>query len=91
MTEERFYLYDEVEQTETRFVSFMGKHERFDLGIVKTDRYYGKWLVFDIQGGRFAIIGRDDLAEMGYLEKAFHLNEEAAEELRSFLDEIIVV
>lgn len=91
MGEERFFLYDETEDTKTRFVSFMGENQRFDLGIMKTDRYFGKSLVFDIQGGRFAIIGRDDLEEPGYLEEAFRLNEEDARDLRSFLNEVIEI
>jgi hypothetical protein len=86
---ERFFLYDDTEDTKTRFVSFVGDNQRFDLAIVKTDRHFGKSLVLDIQGNRFAIIGEDDLKEEGYLEYAFQLNEEDAEELRSFLLELI--
>jgi hypothetical protein len=86
---ERFYLYDEKEETKTRFVSFMGEHSRFDLAIINSDRYYGKQLVLDIQGGRFAIIGPDDLEEEGYLEHAFQISEEDAKELSSFLAEIV--
>ncbi|MBM6618682.1 DUF3055 domain-containing protein [Bacillus suaedaesalsae] len=86
---ERMYLYDDTVQTNTRFVSFMGENARFDLAIIVSDRYYGKKLVLDIQGGRFAIIGQDDLDEPGYLEEAYNLNEEDAEELRSFLYEIV--
>lgn len=91
MAEERFFLYDELEETETRFVSFMGENERFDLGILKTNRFYGKSLVFDMQGNHFAIIGTDDLQSPGYLENAFQLNEENAAELRDFLLDIINV
>ena len=61
MEEERFFLYDEKEKSDTRFVSFMGETHRHDLALVKTSRYYGKTLVLDIQGTRFAIIGHDDL------------------------------
>jgi hypothetical protein len=86
---ERFFLYDDTENTKTRFVSFVGDSQRFDLAIVKTDRHYGKHLVLNMQGNRFAIIGEDDLREEGYLEYAFQLNEEDAEELRSFLLELI--
>lgn len=86
---ERFFLYDDTEETKTRFISFLGEHKRFDLAIVKTDRHYGKLLVLELQGSRFAIIGPDDLDEEGYLEYAFGLNEEDAEELRSFLTEIV--
>lgn len=86
---ERFFLYDDTVDTKTRFVSFMGENQRFDLAIVKSDRYYGKHLVLDIQSNRFAIIGEDDLKEPGYLEHAYKLNEEDAAELRDFLYELI--
>ncbi|MCA1064977.1 DUF3055 domain-containing protein [Rossellomorea sp. AcN35-11] len=87
---ERFYLYDDTENTKTRFVSFMGENQRYDLAITRTDRYYGKSLVLDLQGSRFAIIGRDDLDEPGYVESVFKLTEEEADELRDFLGEIII-
>ncbi|RJS60218.1 DUF3055 domain-containing protein [Bacillus sp. PK3_68] len=86
---ERFFLYDETESTKTRYISFMGEHQRFDLALIQTDRYFGKRLVLDIQGSRFAIIGQDDLEESGYLEHAFNLTEEEAAELRDFLCEVI--
>ncbi|MGM7634122.1 DUF3055 domain-containing protein [Bacillus sp. Hm123] len=86
---ERFFLYDDMEQTRTRFVSFMGEHQRYDLALMQTDRYYGKKIVLDIQGGRFAIIGQDDLEEPGYLEAVFKLSDEEAAELRDFLYDVI--
>lgn len=86
---ERFFLYDDTIDTQTRFVSFMGEHQRYDLAIVKSDRYYGKHIVLNILSNRFAIIGRDDLDEPGYIEHAYQLSEEEAEELRSFLYEIV--
>ncbi|AIM16073.1 MULTISPECIES: DUF3055 domain-containing protein [Neobacillus] len=86
---ERYFLYDDIENTKTRFVSFVGENQRYDLAIVQTDRHYGKSLVLNMQGNRFAIIGQDDLEEEGYLEYAFQLTEEEAEELKSFLMEII--
>jgi hypothetical protein len=87
---ERFYLYDDAEETKTRFVSFMGENQRYDLAITQTERYYGKSLVLDLQGSRFAIIGRDDLDEPGYLESVFKLTAEEATELRDFLGETIM-
>jgi hypothetical protein len=86
---DRFYLYDDTEETKTRYVSFMGENQRFDLAIMQTSRYYGKSIVLDIQGSRFAIIGQDDLDEEGYLEYAYNLSEEDAEELRTFLRQIV--
>ncbi|MFV8826596.1 DUF3055 domain-containing protein [Alkalihalobacterium sp. APHAB7] len=86
---ERFFLYDDEEATKTRYVSFMGENQRFDLAIVKTTRHYGKQLILDMQSNRFAIIGQDDLDEPGYLEYVYKLNDEDAEELRSFLQEMM--
>ncbi|MFB1082407.1 DUF3055 domain-containing protein [Jeotgalibacillus sp. JSM ZJ347] len=87
---ERFFLYDDTEETKTRFVSFMGENQRFDLAILYSDRHYGKAMVMDIQGSRFAIIGQDDLDEEGYIEHAFKLSEQDASELREFLYEVIL-
>ncbi|MED4584178.1 DUF3055 domain-containing protein [Brevibacillus choshinensis] len=84
-----FYLYDDVEDTKTRFVSFMAEATRFDLAITTSNRFYGKKLVINIQNGRSAIIGKDDLEEEGYLEFAYNLNEQEAEELKSFLETVI--
>lgn len=89
MTQDLFYLYDETEETKTRFVSFMGESTRFDLAITQTNRFYGKKLVINIQNGRSAIIGQDDLKEEGYLEYAFNLSEQEAAELHAFLETVI--
>lgn len=89
MSDEFDYLYDETEETSTRFVSFLGKSSRFDLAIVKTKRFYGKQLVLNIQNGRCAIIGEDDLNEEGYLAYAFQLSESEAEELKAFLMRVV--
>lgn len=87
--EERFYLYNDLLDTKTRFVSFMGEESRFDLAITITDRFYGKKLVLNLQNNRFAIIGHDDLEEEGYLEHAFQITEAEAAELNHFLQEVI--
>lgn len=89
MMTDRLFLYDDTEESRTRFISFVGANQRFDLAIINTSRLYGKLLVLDIQGNRFAIIGHDDLQEEGYIEHAFQLNEEDAEELTSFLSELV--
>jgi hypothetical protein len=84
------FLYDHREDTSTRFVSFIGDAmHRFDLAITTTNRFYGKKIVIDLQSGRSAIMGPDDLAAEGYLEHIYKLSEEAAAELQSFLEDII--
>lgn len=85
---ERFFLYDDVEDTKTRFVAFTGESQRYDLAIVQSSRFYGKVLVMDIQYGRAAILGPDDLEEPGYLEHIYNRNEEEAAELREYLSEL---
>ncbi|MFJ8236817.1 DUF3055 domain-containing protein [Ureibacillus sp. NPDC094379] len=86
---ERFFLYDDVEDTKTRFVSFTGKRLRYDLAIMQSNRFFGKVLVLDMQFNRFAIIGTDDLEEPGYLEHVFNRTEEEAEDLREYLIELL--
>lgn len=43
----------------------------------------------DIQYGRAAIIGPDDVDEPGYLEHVFNRSEEEALELRDYLRELL--
>lgn len=90
MAESFDYLYDTTEDTSTRFVSFIGPSvKRFDLAVTSSNRFYGKKLVTDLQLGKTAIIGPDDLVEEGYLEHVFGLTEEEAAELASFLKQIV--
>lgn len=86
---ERFFLYDDIEDTKTRFVAFTGEKLRYDLAILQSTRFFGKVLVLDIQTNRFAIIGRDDVEEPGYLEQAFNRSFEEAVELREYLTELM--
>ncbi|MFJ7649094.1 DUF3055 domain-containing protein [Lysinibacillus sp. NPDC048646] len=86
---ERFFLYDDVEDTKTRFVSFAGQKLRYDLAILQSGRFFGKVLVMDIQFGRFAIIGPDDVEEPGYLEHVYNRSEEDTIELREYLRELL--
>ncbi|MCR8644862.1 DUF3055 domain-containing protein [Paenibacillus sp. N1-5-1-14] len=84
------YLYDHKEETTTRYVCFVGNSlHRFDLALVSTTRFFGKKIVIDMQSGRSAIIGPDDLNEEGYLEYVFKVTEEEALELQDFLAEVI--
>lgn len=80
------FMSDSTEETSTRYVTFIGPSlKRFDLAITSTNRFYGKKLVTDLQSGKTAIIGPDDLEEEGYLEYTYKLSEEEAAELVQFL------
>ena len=45
--------------------------------------------MLDVQFGRFAIIGPDDVEEPGYLEHVYNRTEEEAEDLRDYLRELL--
>ncbi|NIK76072.1 hypothetical protein FHS15_001179 [Paenibacillus castaneae] len=80
------FMSDTTEQTVTRFVTFITPGmKRFDLAVTSTNRFYGKKLITDLQSGKTAVIGPDDLEEEGYLEHTFKLTEEEAAELVQFL------
>ncbi|WP_173275376.1 DUF3055 domain-containing protein [Paenibacillus sp. NEAU-GSW1] len=80
------FMSDTTEETSTRFVTFIAPSlKRFDLAITNTNRFYGKKLITDLQSGKTAIIGPDDLEEEGYLEHTFKLEEDEANELAQFL------
>ncbi|WP_062354620.1 DUF3055 domain-containing protein [Bacillus kwashiorkori] len=87
--QERIFLYEFQENTNIRYVSFVESLQRFDLAIIQTKHFFGKLIVLDLQGNRFAVIGPDDLQEKGYLEEVFQLSKEAGTELCNFLQEII--
>lgn len=89
MSKDRFFVFDEQEETQTRFVSFMGEYHRYDLAITSTNRFQGKKIVMDLQGSHYAILGHDNVEESGYLEHVFNLSEVETEELREFLKEVI--
>ncbi|TYP69807.1 DUF3055 domain-containing protein [Paenibacillus methanolicus] len=80
------FMSDMTEETSTRFTTFITPSlKRFDLAVTSTNRFYGKKLVTDLQSGKTAIIGPDDLEEEGYLEYTFKISEEEAAELSQFL------
>jgi hypothetical protein len=79
-------LYDEIEQTSTRFVGFAGHTARFDVAITTTSHFYGKKLVYVIQTSRFAIMNDEDAGNLSYVMEAFNItNENEAEEFSKFL------
>ncbi|MCL6445241.1 MAG: DUF3055 domain-containing protein [Alicyclobacillus sp.] len=84
--EDWFVLYDDTEQTSTRYVGLSGNAARFDVAITTTAHFYGKKLVALIQSGRTAIMNDEDAANVPYVMQAFNIqDEEEANELSRFL------
>lgn len=84
-----FYLYDDTEDTSTRFVSFVGEENRYDLAVMQTTRFFGKSIVMNMQNNKFGIFGTDDLDEEGFTSYALGYTEEEAAEVEVFLREVI--
>ncbi|MDB5085982.1 MAG: hypothetical protein JWN30_2868 [Bacilli bacterium] len=78
-------MYDEVEQTTTRYVGIIGDQARFDLMIVTTGHFFGKYVVTCLQTARSAILNLEEADDAAYLAQAFALSETEAEELSEFL------
>lgn len=81
-------LYDEQENTKTRFVGFTTEDTRYDFGIVYTNLFFGKPLVVCMQTGRSTLLDPKDLENTEYLKKAFKMdNYQQAEDLCEFFRE----
>jgi hypothetical protein len=83
-----YFLYDDTEDTYTRYVSFVGEHGRYDLAIMQSTRFFGKSLVMNMQSNRFGIIGSDDIEEEGYIAHILDLESEQGEEVEGFLRDV---
>lgn len=84
-----FYLYDDTEDANVRFTSFVGDESRYDLALLQTNRHFGKTIVMNMQNNKFSIMGRDDLNEPGYIEYSLGVSENEAKEVYEFLSEYI--
>ncbi|MDF2557014.1 MAG: hypothetical protein K0R71_842 [Bacillales bacterium] len=82
-------LYDDISETKTRFISFVGEYGRYDLCLLYSNRFYGKVIVLNMLSNKFVIIGEDDLFEESFLETSFQIDTNEAVELRIFLKELI--
>lgn len=83
-------LYDEVEQSQVRYVGFTSETTRFDFAIVHTNMFFGKTLVVDMQMGRSALLSGDDVDNVDYVQKLFNIKDhEEAEELAGFFKSIL--
>ena len=78
-------MYDETEMTPTRFIGFVGEYGRFDLAITSTTHFFGKTIVHCLQTGRTAILSAEEAEQADYIQSAFQISEQEADELSLFL------
>jgi SAV0927-like len=88
--DEHWILYDDTENTATRYVGYAGGRGRYDLAITTTAQFYGKKLVTLIQTGRTAILSNDEVDDVHYVMKAFQVKEAEAKELSEILSANLV-
>ncbi|MBM7552914.1 DUF3055 domain-containing protein [Thalassobacillus pellis] len=83
-------LYDEMEQSNVRFIGFTTMEGRYDFGIVYTSQFFGKPLIICMQTGQSALIDGADIRDLDYLLTKFKLpNYRVAMDLADFLDEVV--
>jgi hypothetical protein len=79
-------LYDEVGQSKVNFVGYVSERARYDFAIIYTDHFFGKPLVVCMQTGKSSLLCQDDVHNLDYLQRAFHITDRSeAEELSIFL------
>ncbi|SDQ28649.1 SAV0927 family protein [Virgibacillus salinus] len=83
------YLKDETVTKEVRYISFMGKLQRYDFAFMQHEENPKKHIVIYLQKNRFALLGKDDLYKKGEIEHIFHETQMEADEIREFLEEIL--
>lgn len=55
-------LYDDIENPRVRFVGFITNEERYDIGIVYTNMFFGKPLVICMQSRQCIVLDRQDVS-----------------------------
>ncbi|WP_226035915.1 DUF3055 domain-containing protein [Aquibacillus saliphilus] len=89
MKDSHVLIKDESFHAKTRIVSFKGDYKRFDIAIITTEQYENKKLILDLNSNRYALLNKENIAEKGTLEHAYKLTEIDAQDLRSFLQELL--
>jgi hypothetical protein len=82
-------LYDTAEQANIQFVGYASERARYDFGIVYTSVFFGKPLIICMQTNRSSLLDYDDLDNLLYLQRAFHLDAREAEEVSDFLKQLM--
>ncbi|MDX8044739.1 DUF3055 family protein [Gracilibacillus sp. S3-1-1] len=87
--EKKMFIKNEKEQSVTRFVSFMGDTERFDLAVTSSPSLGDDFLVVNLNTNKYSRINLEKLMESNFVEHAFHFNEMEAEDFRSYIKTLL--
>ncbi|MBA2175754.1 DUF3055 domain-containing protein [Halobacillus locisalis] len=86
---ERPLLEDHTLETRTRFVSFTAGSHRFELALMKAERFNNQTMVINLPKNRQALLDHDTINQDGHLEHLFQLSAMEAEELRNYLPDLL--
>lgn len=86
---EPLLILDEEEAVTTRFVSFKGDFYRYDLAIMSSERFNTDKLVLNLNDNKYIRLNKESLNERGFLEHTLQLTDIVADDLRSFLKDIL--
>lgn len=89
MGESNAFLEDLTQDTRTRFVSFTTGSHRFELALMKAERFQNQTMVINLHKNRQALLDRDSVNRDGHLEHLFQLSAVEAEELRNYLPDLL--
>ena len=83
-------LYDEMEQSNVRFVGFTTKEGSQDFVIVYTSQFFGKPLDVCMQSGQSSLLDSSDVKDLDFLQKKFRLPDKmVAMDLADFLNDVV--
>ncbi|MGV2621646.1 DUF3055 domain-containing protein [Halobacillus sp. ACCC02827] len=86
---ERPLLEDFTQDTSTRFVSFTAGSHRFELALMKADCFDNQTMVINLPKNRQALLDLENINRAGHLEHMFQLSTMEAEELRTYLPDLL--
>ncbi|TGB02198.1 DUF3055 domain-containing protein [Halobacillus salinus] len=87
--EQHAFLEDLTQDTRTRFVSFTAGSHRFELALMKAERFPNQTMVINLHKNRQALLDQDSIKVDGHLEHLFQLSAVEAEELRNYLPDLL--
>ncbi|WP_058306830.1 SAV0927 family protein [Gracilibacillus massiliensis] len=83
------YFKNEQEPSDTRFISFKGASERFDLAIITSNSLGKDYIILDMNSNKYSRLNLDTIDQPNYVEHAFQYNEMEAEDFRAYLKPLL--
>ncbi|SHM92915.1 SAV0927 family protein [Gracilibacillus kekensis] len=83
------YFKDEKEPSNTRFISFKGGSERFDLAIITANSLGDDYIILDMNSNKYSRLNTETIDQPNYVEHALQYNEMEAEDFRAYIKPLL--